>query len=57
MINHLGEVTAIAPQFEEVVLRGTVEFVKGDTPYSQWPNLILWLMILVPITLMKIFKL
>ncbi len=57
MINHLGEVTAIAPQFEEVVLRGTVEFVKGDTPYSQWPNLILWLMILVPIILMKRFKL
>ena len=57
MINHLGEVTAIAPQFEEVVLRGTVEFVKGDTPYSQWPNLILWLMIVVPITLMKFFKL
>ena len=57
MINHLGEVTAIAPQFEEVVLRGTVEFVKGDTPYSQWPNLILWLMIVVPITLMKVFKL
>ncbi len=57
MINHLGEVTAIAPQFEEVVLKGTVEFVKGDTPYSQWPNLILWLMILLPLTLMKIFKL
>lgn len=57
IINHLGEVTAIAPQFEEVVLKGTVEFVKGDTPYSQWPNLILWLMILLPITLLKIAKL
>ena len=57
MINHLGEVTEIAPQFEEVVLRGTVEFVTGDTPYSQWPNLILWLMILLPITVMKAFKL
>jgi apolipoprotein N-acyltransferase len=56
IINHLGVVTEIAPQFEEVVLRGTVEFVKGDTPYSQWPNLILWLMILAPIILMKIFK-
>lgn len=57
IINHLGEVTAIAPQFEEVVLRGTVEFVTGDTPYSQWPNLILWLMILVPLTVMKCCKL
>ncbi len=56
IINHLGDVTAIAPQFEEVVLRGTVEFVVGDTPYSQWPNLILWLMILAPLTLMKSFK-
>lgn len=56
IINHLGVVTEIAPQFEEVVLRGTVEFVKGDTPYSQWPNLILWLMILAPIMLLKIFK-
>ena len=57
IIDHLGKVTAIAPQFEEVVLRGTVEFVTGDTPYSQWPNLILWLMILLPFTLMKAFKL
>jgi apolipoprotein N-acyltransferase len=56
IINHLGEVTAVAPQFEEVVLRGTVEFVSGDTPYSQWPNLILWLMILVPPVVMKGFK-
>jgi len=56
IINHLGEVTAVAPQFEEVVLRGTVDFVTGDTPYSQWPNLILWMMILMPLTLMKCFK-
>ena len=56
IINHLGEVTAIAPQFEEVVLRGTVEFVTGDTPYSRWPNLILWLMILLPLMTLKGFK-
>ena len=56
MINHLGEVTAIAPQFEEFVLKGTVDFVTGFTPYSQWPNLLLWLMILVPISLMKLFR-
>lgn len=57
MINHLGEVTAIAPQFEEVVLRGEIDFVSGDTPYSQWPNLILWLMIVVPLLLLKSAKL
>jgi len=56
IINHLGEVTAIAPQFEEVVLKGKVGFVTGDTPYSQWPNLTLWLMILMPLALMKAFK-
>jgi apolipoprotein N-acyltransferase len=57
IINHLGEVTAIAPQFEEVVLKGTVEFVSGNTPYSQWPNLILWLMIMLPLSVMKGLKL
>jgi len=56
IINHLGNVTAVAPQFEEIVLKGTVAFVTGDTPYSQWPNLVLWLMILVPLALMKGFK-
>ncbi len=56
IINHLGEVTALAPQFEEAVLKGSVGFVKGDTPYSQWPNLILWLMILLPIALLKGLK-
>ncbi|WP_246046981.1 apolipoprotein N-acyltransferase [Colwellia ponticola] len=56
IINHLGEVSAIAPQFKEVVLRGTVEFVSGDTPYSQWPNLLLALMIFIPLTLMKYCK-
>ena len=56
MINHLGEITAIAPQFEEVVLKQNVAFVSGFTPYSQWPNLILWLMILLPLTLLKICK-
>jgi len=56
IINHLGDVTAIAPQFKEVVLKGTVDFVSGDTPYSQWPNLILWLMIILPLSIMKGLK-
>lgn len=56
MINHLGEITTLAPQFEEVVLKGKVDFVAGYTPYSQWPNVILWLMIILPLLLMKQFK-
>ncbi len=57
IINHLGEITALAPQFEEVVLKGNIDFVAGDTPYSQWPNLILWLIIVLPLILLKSFKL
>ncbi|MBU2893995.1 apolipoprotein N-acyltransferase [Colwellia sp. D2M02] len=44
-VNHLGEVTAVLPQFEEAVLKTTVALVKGATPYSKAPQLILWLLI------------
>jgi apolipoprotein N-acyltransferase len=57
IVNHIGEVTAIAPQFEEVVLRGTVGLVSGRTPYSQWPNVLLWAMIILPLIVMKSFRL
>ncbi len=57
IINHRGEVTSLAPQFEEVVLKGEVAFVEGDTPYSQWPNLLLWIMIIVPLATMKALRL
>ena len=57
IINHLGQVTSLAPQFEEVVLKGEVAFVEGDTPYSQWPNLLLWLMIILPLAAMKALRL
>ena len=56
VINHQGEVVAIAPQFEEAVLKTRVDFVNGNTPYSQWPRLILAIMILVPMILMKSMK-
>jgi apolipoprotein N-acyltransferase len=57
IINHLGQVTSLAPQFEEVVLKGEVAFVEGDTPYSQWPNLLLWIMIILPLAAMKALRL
>lgn len=56
MIDHLGEVTAVAPQFVETVLKGKVDFVSGYTPYSQWTNLILILMILLPVILIKVIE-
>lgn len=56
IINHLGVTTAIAPQFEEFVLKGDVDFVTGNTPYSQWPRLILWFMIILPLIILKGLK-
>jgi apolipoprotein N-acyltransferase len=56
VINHLGAITAIAPQFEEIVLKAEVNFVSGYTPYSQWPRLILALLIILPLALTKLLK-
>lgn len=56
LVDHLGQVIAIAPQFEELVLKAKVKLVTGETPYSQWPRLILWLMILMPLVLLKSFR-
>jgi len=57
LVDHLGNITAIAPQFEELVLKSEVALVVGNTPYSQWPRLILWLMMIIPLVLIKAFKL
>jgi apolipoprotein N-acyltransferase len=56
VINHLGEIIAIAPQFEEIVLRAEVNFVSGYTPYSQWPRLILAFLIILPLILTKLLR-
>ena len=45
VIRHDGEVIARSPQFEEYVLRATVEPRQGATPYSRWGNnLVVWLL-------------
>jgi len=56
LVDHLGKVITMAPQFEEVVLKGDVTLVTGETPYSQWPRLILWLMIIIPVLILKASK-
>ncbi len=56
VINHLGEIVAIAPQFEEIVLKAEVDFVSGYTPYSQWPRLILAFLIILPLILTKLLR-
>lgn len=49
IVDHKGNFIARIPQFEERVLKAEVPLVIGETPYSQWPRLILLLMILLPI--------
>jgi apolipoprotein N-acyltransferase len=56
VVNHLGQVTAILPQFEEAVLKANVALVEGQTPYSQYPQLILWLMIITSLLLFKFIE-
>jgi len=56
VVDHQGNFIARIPQFKEAVLKTEVPLVVGQTPYSQWPRLILLLMILVPIMIINIFK-
>jgi len=56
IVDHKGDFIARIPQFKEEVLKAEVPLVMGDTPYSQWPRLILFLMILVPIMIIRVFK-
>ncbi|MGL1958392.1 MAG: apolipoprotein N-acyltransferase [Colwellia sp.] len=53
VIDHLGNVVASIPQFEEAVLKTELNLVTGQTPYSQWSNLILWLLIFIPLLVVK----
>lgn len=54
VVDHQGNFIARIPQFEEAVLKTTVTLVTGKTPYSQWPRLILLLMIIMPLILIII---
>ena len=56
IVDHQGDFIARIPQFEESVLKAEVSLVTGKTPYSQWPRLILLLLILLPIIFINIFK-
>ena len=54
IVDHKGAFIARIPQFKEKVLKAEVSLVSGKTPYSQWPRLILLLMILVPIIIITV---
>ncbi len=53
VVDHRGDFIARIPQFEERVLKAEVPLVTGETPYSQWPRLILLLMVLIPLIIVK----
>ena len=54
VVDHNGDFIARIPQFEEAVLTTEVALVTGETPYSQWPRLILLLMIIIPLIIVTI---
>ena len=54
VVDHKGDFIARIPQFEEKVLRAEVALVTGMTPYSQWPRLILLLMVLITFIIAKV---
>ncbi len=50
IVNPRGQITAQLPQFEEGVLRGQIQVMRGRTPYSRlgdWPFLVGLLVIFV----------
>ena len=54
VVDHHGDFIARIPQFEEAVLTTQVMLVTGETPYSQWPRLILSLLIIFPLVIVII---
>jgi apolipoprotein N-acyltransferase len=56
VVDHLGDFIARIPQFEEAVLTTEVALVTGETPYSQWPRLILFLIIIIPLIIIILLQ-
>jgi len=56
VVDHHGNFIARMPQFEEGVLKTEVALVIGETPYSQWPRLILILMIVIPLIIVTLLQ-
>ena len=52
IVDHQGKIQAILPQFTEAVLKAEITLVKGKTFYSQYWQLIHWL---IPFLLVVIF--
>ena len=60
--DHKGNIINQAPQFEQYVIKTTIELVKGTTPYSRYGHFSIWLLALLimvfPLTrkLIALFK-
>lgn len=56
VVDHNGDFIARIPQFKEAVLTAEVELVTGETPYSQWPRLILAMLIIIPLIIIILLQ-
>lgn len=56
VVDHHGSFIARIPQFEEGVLKTKITLVTGETPYSQWPRLILLTMIIIPLIIVTLLQ-
>ncbi len=56
VVDHKGSFIERIAQFKEGVLKTEVPLVEEYTPYSQWPRLILLIMIIMPIVIINVFK-
>jgi apolipoprotein N-acyltransferase len=56
VVDHHGNFIARIPQFEEGVLKTKITLVTGETPYSQWPRLILLTMIIIPLIIVTLLQ-
>jgi apolipoprotein N-acyltransferase len=56
VVDHRGSFIARIPQFEEGVLKTKITLVTGETPYSQWPRLILLTMIIIPLIIVTLLQ-
>lgn len=56
VVDHKGNFIGRIPQFEEMVLKTEVALVSGETPYSQWPRLILLLIIIIPLIIIALLQ-
>lgn len=46
IVNHMGEIQSVLPQFEASVLEDEIVLVEGETPYRRFANFPIWILML-----------